>query len=158
MFKLVLEKRDKPEIKLPTFARSLKKQENSRKACIPTLLTMRKTLTAWITMKFGKLLKRWEYQTTWSASWEIFIQIRTDRTQNGTIDCFQIGKGVHQGCILSPWLFKYIMREYIKYIKQSTSCETLGWMKHTLESRLQGEIPITADMLMTPPLWQKVKN
>ena len=41
---------------------------------------------------------------------------------------------------------------------QSTSCEMLGWMKHKLESRLLGEISITSDMQMTPPLWQKVKR
>ena len=41
---------------------------------------------------------------------------------------------------------------------QSTSWETLGWRKHKLESRLQGEISITSDMQMTPPLWQKVKK
>ena len=41
---------------------------------------------------------------------------------------------------------------------QSTSWETLGWMKHKLESRLPGEISITSDMQMTPPLWQKVKK
>ena len=41
---------------------------------------------------------------------------------------------------------------------QSTSCETLGWMKHKLESRLLGEISITSDMQMMPPLWQKVKE
>ena len=41
---------------------------------------------------------------------------------------------------------------------QSTLCETLGWMKHKLELSLPGEIPITSDMQMTPPLWQKAKN
>ena len=41
---------------------------------------------------------------------------------------------------------------------QSTSCEMLGWMKHKLESRMPGEISITSDIQMTPPLWQKVKN
>ena len=46
---------------------------------------------------------------------------------------------------------------YLTYM-QSTSCEMLGWMKHKLESRLQGEISITSDMQMTPPLWQKVKK
>ena len=51
----------------------------------------------------------------------------------------------------------YCHPAHLTYI-QSTSCETLGWMKHKLESRLQGEIPITSDMQMTPPLWQKVKN
>ena len=46
---------------------------------------------------------------------------------------------------------------YLTYI-QRTSCETLGWMKHRQESRLPGEISITSDMQMTPPLWQKVKK
>ena len=46
---------------------------------------------------------------------------------------------------------------YLTYI-QSTSCEMLGWMKHKLESRLPGEISITSDMQMTPPLWQKVES
>ena len=62
---------------------------------------------------------------------------------------FQIGKGVCQGCILSPCLFNLL---------QSTSWETLDWKKHKLESRLLGEISITSDMQMTPPLWQKVKR
>ena len=51
----------------------------------------------------------------------------------------------------------YCHPDYLTYM-QSTSCEMLGWMKHKLESRLLGEISITSDMLMTPPLWQKVKN
>ena len=46
---------------------------------------------------------------------------------------------------------------YLIYM-QSTSCEMLGWIKHKLESRLPGEVSITSDMQMTPPLWQKVKK
>ena len=46
---------------------------------------------------------------------------------------------------------------YLTYM-QSTSCKMLGWMMHKLESRLPGEISITSDMQMTPPLWQKAKN
>ena len=58
-------------------------------------------------------------------------------------------------------------KEYVKAVHchpayltsvQSTSCEMLGWMKYKLESRLPGEISITSDMQMTPPLWQKVKK
>ena len=58
-------------------------------------------------------------------------------------------------------------KEYVKAVcyhhayltdMQSTSWEMLGWKKHKLESRLQGEIPITSDMQMTPPFWQKAKN
>ena len=51
----------------------------------------------------------------------------------------------------------YCLPAYLTYI-QSTSREILGWMKHKLESRLLGEISITLDMQMTPPLWQKVKK
>ena len=64
MFKLVLEKAEEPEIKLPTSAGSLIKQESSRKTSISALLTMPKPLPVWITTKCGKFFKRWEYQTT----------------------------------------------------------------------------------------------
>ena len=99
MFKLVLEKAEEPEIKLPTSTESWKKQESSRKTSVSALLTMPKPLTVWITINCVKFWKRWEYQTTWPESWETYMQIR---------------KGVGQGCILSPCLFnlyaKYIMR------------------------------------------------
>ena len=51
----------------------------------------------------------------------------------------------------------YCHPAYLTYM-QSTSCEMLGWMKHKLESRLPGEISITSDMQITPPLWQKAKK
>ena len=63
-FKLVLEKAEEPEIKLPTSVGSLKRQESSRKTSISALLTMPKPLTLWITTNCGKFFKRWEYQTT----------------------------------------------------------------------------------------------
>ena len=72
MSKLVLKKAEKPEIKLPTSTGSLKKQESSRKTSISGLLTLPKPLTVWITTNW----KRWEYQTTWPASWEICIWVR----------------------------------------------------------------------------------
>ena len=76
-------------------------------------------------------------------------QEATVRTGHGATDWVQIGKGVHQGCILSPCLFNL----YAEYIMRSAA-----WMKHKLESRLPGKISITSDMQMTPPLWQKEKN
>jgi len=79
MFKLVLEKAEEPEIKLPTSAGSLKKQESSRKTS--ALLTMPKSLTVWITINCGKFFKRWEYQTTWPASWETYMQIRKQQLE-----------------------------------------------------------------------------
>ena len=76
-------------------------------------------------------------------------QEATIRTGHGTADWFQIGKGVHQGCILSPCLFNL----YAEHIMQNA-----GLDESQLESRLLGEISITSDMQMTPPLRQKVKN
>ena len=71
------------------------------------------------------------------------------RTGHGTTDWFQIGKGVSQGCILSPCLLNL----YAQYIMRNA-----GWKKNKLEFRLPGERSITSDMQMTPPLWQKVKR
>ena len=76
MFKLDLEKAVKPEIKLPTSIGSSKKEENSRKTCTFTLLTMPKPFPVWITTNCGRFLKRWKYQTNISASWEICMHIK----------------------------------------------------------------------------------
>ena len=81
MFKLDLEKAEEPEIKLPTSAASSKKQESSRKASTSALLTMPKPLTMQTTTNSGKSLNRWEFQTTWLASWEICIQVRKQQLQ-----------------------------------------------------------------------------
>ena len=76
-------------------------------------------------------------------------QEATVRTGHGTIDWFQIGKGIHQGCILSPCLFNL----YAEYIVRNAGLE-----EAQAESRLLGEKSITSDMQMTPPLWQKAKK
>ena len=81
MFKLFLEKAEKPEIKLPTSNWSEKKLESSKKIPTSALLTTSKPLTEWITKKCGKFLKRWEYQTTWPASWEICMQVRKQQLE-----------------------------------------------------------------------------
>ena len=76
-------------------------------------------------------------------------QEATVRTGHGTTDWLQIGKEVHQGCILSPCLFNL----YAENIMRNTGLdETQAGIK------MPGEISITSDMQMTPPLWQKVKN
>ena len=77
-------------------------------------------------------------------------QEATVRTGHGTTDWFQIGKGVYQGCILSPCLFNF----YAEYIMRNAGLDEA----QTVESRLPGEISMTSDMQMTPPLWQKVKK
>ena len=74
LFKLVLEKAEEPEIKLSTSAGSWKKQESSRKTS--AFFNMPKPLAMWITINCGKFWKRWEYHTTWSASWETYMQVR----------------------------------------------------------------------------------
>ena len=81
-------------------------------------------------------------------------QEATVRTGHGTTDWFQIGKGIHQGYILSPCLFDL----YAEYIIQNARLDKAQALKHKLESKLLREIPITSDMQMTPPLWQKAKN
>ena len=136
MFKSDLEKAEEPEIKLPTSVGWSKKQESSRKTSTLALLTMPKSLTVWITINCRKFWKRWEYQTTYLACllWNLYAgQEAKVRTGHGTTDWFQIGKGVHQGCILSPCLFNlhavYIMRN-------------ADWMKLKLESGLPEEITI----------------
>ena len=76
-------------------------------------------------------------------------QEATVRTIHGTADWFQIGKRVHQGCILSPCLFNF----YAECIMRNARLD-----KHKLESRLSREILITSDTQMTPLLWQKAKK
>ena len=81
IFKLVLEKAEEPEIKLPTSIRSLKKQESSKKTSTSALLIMPKPLTVYITTNCGKFFKRWEYQNTWPASWEICMQVKKQQLE-----------------------------------------------------------------------------
>ena len=118
MFMLDLEKAEEPEIKLPTSTGSSKKQESSRKTSTSALLTMPKPLTAWITTNCGKFFKRWEYLTCLLRN--LYAgQEATVRTQHGTTDWFQIGKGVRQGCTLSPCLFNL----YVEYIMRNAGLE-----------------------------------
>ena len=120
MLKLVLEKAVKPEIKLPTSAGSWKKQESSRKTSISAWLTMPKPLTVWITINWQILREMGipDHQTcllrNLYAGQEAIV-----RTGHGTTDWFQIGKGVHQGCILSPCLFNF----YAEYIMRNAGLE-----------------------------------
>ena len=150
MLELDLEKAEEPEIKLLTSIGLSKKQDSSRKMSTSVLLTMPKPLTVWITTNW-KILKEMECQTTWSASWEICLQVKKQRLE---LDIEQ-QTGSKSG------------KEYVKAVYshpayltslQGTSYEMLGLMKHKLESRLQGEISVTSDKQLIPPLWQKVKR
>ena len=101
MFKLVLEKAEEPEIKLPTSVGSSKKQESSRKTSISGFLTMPKPLTVWITRNCGKFWKETGIPDHLTCPLRNLYagQEATVRTGHGTTDWFQIGKGVRQGCI-----------------------------------------------------------
>ena len=120
MFKLVIEKAEEPENKLPTSAGSLKKQASSRKTSISALLTMPKPLTVWITINW-KILKEMGIpdHLTYLLRNLYAGQEAAVRTGHGTTDWFQIRKGVHQGCILSPCLFNL----YVEYIMRNVGLD-----------------------------------
>ena len=114
-FKLDLEKAEEPEIKLPTSVGSSKKQDNSRKTSISALLTMPKPLTVWITINCKNSERDGNTRPPDLPLEYLYAgQEATVITGHGTTHWFQIGKGVCQGCILSPCIFnfcpEYIMR------------------------------------------------
>ena len=111
MFKLNLEKAEEPEIKLPTSVGSLKKQESYRKTS--ALLSMSKPLTVWMTTNW-KILKEMGIPDHLACLLRNLYagQEETVRIGHGTTDWFQVRKGVHQGCVLSPCLFD-LYAEYI---------------------------------------------
>ena len=131
MFKLVLEKAEEPEIKLPTSVGSSKKQESLRKTSISASLTMPKPLTVWITINWKTLQEMGIPNPLICLLRNLYAgQEATVRTGHGTTDWFQIGKGEHQGCILSPCLFNL----YAEYILRNAGLE-----EAQVESRLPGE-------------------
>ena len=93
-------KAEEPEIKLPTSAGSSKKRESSRKTSISALLTLPKPLTVWITINCGKFWKRWKYQTTWPASWEICTQIKKQKLKQD----------------MGQWTDSKLGKEYVKTV------------------------------------------
>ena len=144
-FKLVLEKAEEPEIKLLDHRKSKRVPEKR------LLYWLSQSLWLCGSQQTGKFFKRWEYQTTWPASWEICTQVKKQQ--------FELDK--------EQQTVSKMGKEYIKAVycypayltnMHSTSCEMLGWMKHKLESRLMGEISVTSEMQMAPPFWQKAKK
>ena len=118
---------------------SSRKQESSRRTSTSASLTTPKPLTVWITVNW-KILKEMGIPDHLTC---LLINLyagqeATVRIEHGTTDWFQIGKGICQGCILSPCLFNL----YAEYIMRNAG----------LESRLLGEISISSDMHMTLPL------
>ena len=120
MVKLDLEKAEELEIKLPTTVGPSKKQESSRKTSTSALLTMPKPFTLWITTN-RKILKEMGIPDHLTCLLRNLyaVQEAIFRTGHGTTDWFQIGKGVHQGCILSPRLFNL----YLEYMMQNAGLD-----------------------------------
>ena len=149
-FKLDLEKAEEPAIKLPTFVGSSKKQEFQKNIYF-CFIDYVKAFDCGDHKKLWEILKEMVYQTTLPASWEICMQVKKQQLE------LDMRKQTS-----SKWGKEYVKAVYCHpaYLTsmQSTSCKMLGWKKHKLESRLPGDISITSDMRMTPPLWQKVKR
>ena len=138
MFKPVLEKAEEPEIKLPASVGSSKKQQNSKKTIYFCFI------------EYVKVFDYVDHNELWKILQEMGIadhltcilrslyagQEATVRTGHGTMNWFQVGKGVCQG----------------------VSCKIPDWMKHKLKSILLGEISAVSDMQVIPPLWQKMKR
>ena len=150
MFKLDLEKAEEPEIKLPASVGSLKKQENSRRTSISALLVIPKPLIVWITRNW-KILQEMGIPDHLTCLLKNLYagQEATIRNGHGTTTGSKLGKEYFKVVYCHP--------AYLTSM-QSTSCEMQGSMKHKLGLRLLGEISITSDMQMTPPLWQKAKR
>ena len=144
MFKQNLEKVKEPEMKLPTSVGSQRKHENSRKNISFCFLDYTKAFDCVDHNKLWKILQ--EMGTPGHPTCLLknlyAVQKATVRTGHGTTDWFKIGKEYIKAVYCHP--------AYLTYI-QSIPWEMPGWMKHKLESRLQGDIAITSDMQMTPP-------
>ena len=140
MFSLDLEKAEEPEIKLLTSAGSSKKQGTAS-------LTVQNPL-CWSQQNVENSERD---GNTRPPDLPLEMQVKKQQLE---LDLEQ-----QTGSKLGKEYVKavYCHPAYLTYM-QSTSCEMMGWMKHKLESRLPGEISVTSDMHMTPPLWQKVKK
>ena len=144
MYKLDLEKAEEPEIKLPASTVSQRKQGNSRKTSTSASLAMLKPLTVWITTNREILKEMGITDHLTRLLRNLYAgQEATVRTRHGTMDWFQIGKAVHQGCILSPCLFNL----YAEYLMWNAG---LDEAQDEWSTRLLGEISETSDTEMIP--------
>ena len=130
MFKLDLEMAEEPEIKLPASVWSWEKQENFRKTSTSASLTMLKPLSVWITINYGKLFKKWEYQTTLPGSIEICMQVKKQQLE---LD-------------MEQWTGSKLGKEYNK--AAYCHCAYLTYMLDEAQARIKivGEMLITSDM------------
>ena len=123
MKKLCLEKTEEPQIILPIFIGSWKKQGNYKNPSTSASLTTLKLLTVWTTTNSGKFFKRWEYQTTLPVSWETCMWVKKQQLEPDIkkLTGSKLGKEYNKAV--------YCYSAYLT-CKQSTSCEILGWINH----------------------------
>ena len=142
MYKLGFTEAEEPQTKLPTFVGSRRRKGSSGKTSTSASLTTLKPLTVWI-KQTRRVLKRWGYQTTFPASWEICMQVKKQLLE---LD-------------MEKWTGSKSRKEYVKAVychlayliyMQSTSCKMLCQMTHRLEPRFPGEISTTSDLQMMP--------
>ena len=149
MFQLDLEKAEEPEIKLPTSTGSLKKQEFQKNIYFCFIDYVK----AFDCVDHNKL---WKILQDMGISDHLTCLLRNLYASQETTELDmekQTGSKSRKEYVKAV----YCHPDYSTYM-QSTSLEMLGWKKHRQESRLPGEISITSDMQMTPPLWQKAKR
>ena len=150
MFKLVLEKTEEPEIKLPASAGSWEKAREFQKNIYFCIIDYAKTFDCVDHNKLWKILMMGIPEHLTCLLRNLYAgQKATVRTGHRTTDWFQIGKGARQGCILSPCLFNL----YAEYIMRNA-----GLDEAQAGITLLGEISVTSDMQIPPPLQQKAKN
>ena len=152
MYKQDLEKAEEPETKLPISAGSWKKQENCKKCQIYfCFIDYTKAFDCVVHNKLWIILKEMGVADHITCLLRNLCasQEATVRTGHGTTDWFQIRKGVHQGCILSPCLFNL----YAEYIRRNAGLE-----EAQAGIKIAGRNSITSETQMTPPFWQKVKR
>ena len=151
MFKLDLEKAEEPEIKLPASIGSLKKAREFQKNIYFCFIDYVKAFDCVDHNKLWTTLQEMGIPDHPPASWEICIQVRKQQLE--LVIEQPTGSKLRKEYVKTV----YCHLDYLTYM-QSTSYEMLGWMKYKLESKLVGEISITSDTQMMPPLWQKVKS
>ena len=151
MFKLILEKTEEPEIKLPTSAESSKKQKSSRKNIYLCFIDYAKAFDCVDHNKLWKILQEMGIPDHLTCFFRNLYagQEATVRTGHGKTDWLQIGKGICQGCILSSCLFNL----YAEYIMRNAELE-----EAQAGIKIAGRSTNNVRMQMTPPLWQKVKR
>ena len=141
MKELPFEEAEEPEIKLPTFAESWKKQRGFRNPCTSASLTVQKSLTVWTTINCGKFLKGWGCQIALLVLWETCMWVKKQSLEP----------------VMEQWTVSKLGKEYVKAVchhsvylisLRRTSYGMSGWMNHKLESRLSGDISTISDMQM----------